>query len=125
MRNIKLVDNRGRDGFPFPNRMDVDSQINFIYSKGLGIKTQGGINDPKIDEWILAFWRSRNEGERMKLLRQIRERALDQVFYVPIPIAPSHQIVQPWVRSLTPTNNAFTQDYRPIAYAWIDDGWRK
>ncbi len=112
--------------FSFPNRMDVDSQLNFLYSKGLGIKTQGGINDPKIDEWVLAFWASKDEGERIKLLRQIRERSLDQVFYIPNPITPGLQMIQPWVRNLTPNNNAFgAQDYRPIAYAWIDDGWRK
>lgn len=84
------------------------------------------VKDPKIDELVLAFSRSRDEGERMKLLKQIRERVLDQVFFIPLPIAPAALIVQPWVRNLTPLNSGFgAQDYRPIAYAWIDDSWRK
>ncbi len=113
--------------FPFPNRMDVDSVLNFVHSKGLGIGTQGKYGDPQVDQWVEKFWASSNETERMDLLKKIRHYTLDQVSIIPLFAAPTFTNMQPWLRDFQPEINAFFpgKDRRNIVHAWIDDGWRK
>lgn len=113
--------------FAFPQRQDIDSILQFPYSKGLGNKTQGGINDPQVDRWVESFWASTDETERTGLLKKIRHHLNEQVFYIPIPSGPSFQIIQPWVRNFQPINNAFSaaKGHRVLMHAWIDDSWRK
>ncbi len=113
--------------FPFPNRMDVDSVLNFVYSKGLGIGTQGKYGDPQVDQLVEKFWASSSEEERMGLLKKIRHYTLDQVSIIPLYAGPSFNNIQPWLRDFQPEINAFFpgKDRRNIVHAWIDDGWRK
>ena len=113
--------------FAFPQRQDIDSILQFPYSKGLGNKTQGSINDPQLDRWIESFWASADANERMDLLKRVRHYLNEQVFYIPSPSGPSFQVIQPWVRNFQPVNNAFSagKGHRALMHAWIDDSWRK
>jgi ABC-type transport system substrate-binding protein len=111
--------------FSFPNPLDIDTTLNFVHSKGLGIKTQGGPNDPQLDQWVEAMWASTDQQERMELLKKIRARVVDQVFIIPGVIAPTFTQIQPWVRNFQPRISGFSDDYSSAIYAWIDEGWRK
>ena len=113
--------------FPFPNRMDIDSVLNFVHSKGLGVNMMGKIRNPQIDQWVETFWKSRNEVERMDLLKKIRYRAVEQVLTIPSPFSPSYTSIQPWLRNFQPEVNSFFpgKDRLPWMHAWIDDSWRK
>ncbi|WP_144276746.1 ABC transporter substrate-binding protein [Parenemella sanctibonifatiensis] len=72
-------------------RTDGDVLRLHFHSELAPIQNAGWVNDPQLDEWVIAATRTTDRAERTELYRKVQERALEQAYS--IPILPSHNII--------------------------------
>ncbi len=100
---------------------EVDSYLYFFFKSGEKAN-RSHVNDPKLDELVLAQRRTLDKAKRKEIIDEIQRYAAEQVYYIYTPYPKNIAAWPPWVKGYWP-KNSFDRGTQ-LQRVWIDQSAR-